>query len=214
MSLDICMSPGTAFNSSGITRYTGKPIATTPRYRDFSGTKCTLRGKMYSLLRFRILDCWDAGGCCYLDPCAASVARLIELLLLLRLLACFDDGCPTRPDDDESLPKTIGHVCPVSRPPVSNSGAWTQVVSVCSTPSRSLCWTASPSVPGNCRAVNRLTPFGAGWSEGILEAVSAMTQLLPRPGTSLAPISTRPPPSTGRKWRGGSTSTSMTGRIR
>ena len=42
-------------------------------------------------------------------------------------------------------------------------------------------------------------PLGAGWSDGILDAVSAMTQFFARPGTSSAPISTRPPPSTGKE---------------
>ena len=80
------------------------------------------------------------------------VVRLAELRFLLRLLACLDgkdSSVRRRPSEDEPLPKIIGHVCPVSWPPVSSSGGWTQVVSVCSTPSGVVYWIASPSVPGN-----------------------------------------------------------------
>lgn len=113
-----------------------------------------------------------------------------------------------------SLPNMTGHVWPVSRPPVSKPGGCTQVSSVFTKPSAVVYLFESPSSPKNSRAEKRVAAFGAGSFDGILDAVSAITQFWARPGTSLGEISTKPPPSTGKKWRAGSTSTSMTGKTR
>lgn len=121
---------------------------------------------------------------------------------------------PRTPSPPVSLLKITGHVWPVSRPPVSNSGRCTQVSLVFSTPSTVVYLLDSPSSPRNSRAEKRLATFGGGSFEGILDVVSAITQFWARPGTSSGEISTNPPPSTGKKCRAGSTSTSMMGKIR